>query len=1016
MKHYFLILLVYSSIAYYRLIIIVLLLSVLAVFLVCHLQKKWKLLKADNVDLNYSNNALRNQNGQLSDRLMVSQQVNTQLMQDKQSLQEDNNQLMQDKQSLLGDNAQLMQDNHSLQEDNAQLPDSGALSIDELLDRITVLEMEKNNIQKQLKEVEQSNREKQDRIDNQNNEIEQLKNSIKELNQETAKMQAKKKNDDNPIDGLEIIDDSDSEGKEINRIIDCVIDKESGEEINAEKFFIETPDSEIIVMRRKLQEAIDLDKPKYVCKYCGQKVQIAGIKSIRGKAVVFTHLRNSEPCDHKNLKNIRLPRVLIDACRYAGQLESERHNELKNLICSFLNQPTSLAKGIEGTMLEQRVNGNHPLLHWRKPDIMTTFNGKIIVFELQLSTTYLSVITQREMFYRLQQTHVIWVFNFEQNAEFLNLKNLMSKDIYYSHKRNIFVFDKDAIRESEIRGELVLKCNWLLPNEEWKYPNTSNSEINGQFITLSDLTFDDETYRPYYYDADSLFLRQNENYTTSRAENERSIEKVIQALNDRYKREQEKNKTEDENIKRLEEELNFTKIKKISSQYYYFAKRDDKWGVIDHEGKELVPIKYNNIKKYTTHTFRVLSIEDNMWTIIDNHGTEMLQERFRSIGALEGGKAKVENTSGKIGYIDCHCNLKEDKVIRLKDSIYAFLQFEKWGIKNDDEVLVSPRFSKIELFGDTNYFKAMIEESAPGIYRWGILRENGSTSVPFDYSSLDLWGNNIIRAKKEGLFGLIDFDNTIILPFEYVDISTLNEEKKGLVKKTDGKKGFIDDKGKPIIEQIIPLNDNNSLTKRLQIGKWSIYDSENRVVVDNQFDEIGGYRGFAVGINTDEINLLADIKTDNCRVNCNLIDNTPRGIICSIGGDTGHTARMNRNQLQKSARNGFKYRKGACVPLYITCIREDLQLIYVSAVAPKLSFTLGSIEYEQNETVPCKVVQINDNWIVVRTSRGNCQMIHQRILEQQGLYVDQFEVNQEFTITKTGFDSEHQKNIWKINL
>ena len=39
--------------------------------------------------------------------------------------------------------------------------------------------------------------------------------------------------------------------------------------------------------------------------------------------------------------------------------------------------------------------------------------------------------------------NIIWVFNFEDNEEYVNLHNLMCKDIYYANKRNVFIFDSD---------------------------------------------------------------------------------------------------------------------------------------------------------------------------------------------------------------------------------------------------------------------------------------------------------------------------------------------------------------------------------------------------------------------------------------------------------------------------------------------------------------------------------------------------------------------------------------------
>ena len=42
--------------------------------------------------------------------------------------------------------------------------------------------------------------------------------------------------------------------------------------------------------------------------------------------------------------------------------------------------------------MEKNIIGNHPILNWKRPDILASFRGQEIVFELQLSTTFVSVI------------------------------------------------------------------------------------------------------------------------------------------------------------------------------------------------------------------------------------------------------------------------------------------------------------------------------------------------------------------------------------------------------------------------------------------------------------------------------------------------------------------------------------------------------------------------------------------------------------------------------------------------
>lgn len=75
-----------------------------------------------------------------------------------------------------------------------------------------------------------------------------------------------------------------------------------------------------------------------------------------------------------------------------------------------------------------------------KPDVYTKYNNIQIVFELNLFTTFLSVIVERDSFYRMHGAYIIWVLNsFEPQDQ-----KVVEKDIYYAHKRNVFVLDDEA--------------------------------------------------------------------------------------------------------------------------------------------------------------------------------------------------------------------------------------------------------------------------------------------------------------------------------------------------------------------------------------------------------------------------------------------------------------------------------------------------------------------------------------------------------------------------------------------
>lgn len=289
------------------------------------------------------------------------------------------------------------------------------------------------------------------------------------------------------------------------RTIEEALDLETGEIILSKEFF-KNEESTLIHFRRLQQEAIiGLRKPKYVCPYCYQLLKISGKSTQRGIVSFFAHLYDSDDCEIKT--NGEYSKEEIEARKYAGIKESQRHIDLKNEIFQALITDESKSLGIENVALEKRLKSKNPFLNWRQPDVYSEYGDKKLVFELQLSTTFLSIIVARDIFYRLNNTFIIWVFNFSSNQEYVNLDNLMCKDIYYSNKRNAFIFDEKARERTKKEGVLVLLCIWYEPDVQDGTVVTDKPKRHEKYIKITDLMFDEETFKPYYFDADGLFAR-----------------------------------------------------------------------------------------------------------------------------------------------------------------------------------------------------------------------------------------------------------------------------------------------------------------------------------------------------------------------------------------------------------------------------------------------------------------------------------------------------------------------------
>ena len=317
-----------------------------------------------------------------------------------------------------------------------------------------------------------------------------------------------------------------------------IFDLETGETINAEEFFSQDID-ELIRQRTIFQDYISQGKRRFVCPKCLEMIRISGRGDERGLPCIFTHKNDSPYCLRTKTG---LSEEEINRRKYSLIGQSKRHKQLKQELCDCLTDINSVALGVQDVEMEKRIYSPLPFFNFRQPDVQIEYKGKKIVFEIQLSTTFLSVISERDTFYRLNGYYIIWVFNFEDNRKFVDLNNLAMKDIYFANKRNAFIFDEDARLWSKERKQLVLKCNWLEPDLTWHHKNTVE-KFGGEPVTLDMLKYDSESYKPYFEDAEKIYFEAH-------PEKEKEFANELQTREDKIK--ELKQQAQDKDTKRLE--------------------------------------------------------------------------------------------------------------------------------------------------------------------------------------------------------------------------------------------------------------------------------------------------------------------------------------------------------------------------------------------------------------------------------------------------------------------------------
>lgn len=294
--------------------------------------------------------------------------------------------------------------------------------------------------------------------------------------------------------------------------------------------YLDKPVDQLFEIRRKLRPIVN--ELSLLCPTCYQPLILAGRKD---QTFYFRHVKDSDDCPIKTTSH--LTKEEIQAMKYNGQKEGRRHKENKLLIASLLESDLFFSDvKVEKTFREENPTGIAK--RWRRPDVsaMHVKSKAKVAFELQVSTTFIDVIIDREHFYRDNGAYIIWVFlDFEE-------KKFTELDIFYANKSNAFVLDNEAINVSQQHGELVLKCFYRKYYVEEVHGTVSVQENTViELVKVSQLLFDQYTGKLYFFDSTAQKVESETQATIQR--------KVIEEEKERKKAEEKARREAEEKSK-----------------------------------------------------------------------------------------------------------------------------------------------------------------------------------------------------------------------------------------------------------------------------------------------------------------------------------------------------------------------------------------------------------------------------------------------------------------------------------
>lgn len=247
---------------------------------------------------------------------------------------------------------------------------------------------------------------------------------------------------------------------------------------------------------------------------------------------------------------------------------------------------------------------------------------------------------------------------------------------------------------------------------------------------------------------------------------------------------------------------NYDKVEAIygydKSQTLWYEKnvlkvqKEGKYGLINLEGKELLPCTKENIEilENTEHVF--ITTLNGKKGLVDYLGKEIIENKYSEIVALtnkyENGFI-VKNENGKYGVINY------DKSIALEekyDEIKQVYGNEMYVVKEENVLKVVN--NKKEVFLENKFEEVKSIQNDLLIIKnngkYGLINKNGEEKIPSTYQDLTYAFSNYYIAKKEGKYGIITENNEEKLAFDYTYI-TYNQEADFIQVETQNKESKL---------------------------------------------------------------------------------------------------------------------------------------------------------------------------------------------------------------------------------
>lgn len=245
------------------------------------------------------------------------------------------------------------------------------------------------------------------------------------------------------------------------------------------------------------------------------------------------------------------------------------------------------------------------------------------------------------------------------------------------------------------------------------------------------------------------------------------------------------------------------------------VEKDGKYGLINFEGKEVLPCDYDEITALKGVTNNLLVKKDGKVGLVNEKGQTIVNTEYKDIKTLKEGYKNeyiIVNDNNQYGIISTTGTViiepKYEDVKYLNNSeMFAIKDAGVWKLINkDNQILIDGGYDNIiEAKGEN----VVVEKGG----KYGVVTTKNEEKIPVEYEQIKYTFSIYYIAKTGGKYGIINLNNEQVKDFNYINMdyvekgdfiqadvsdtetvifdNNLSEKINGIVSEINQEKGYI---------------------------------------------------------------------------------------------------------------------------------------------------------------------------------------------------------------------------------